>query len=337
MTITGQKDRQDLGPLTIEVGIEVSLAPGLPADHEIAGVLSLPGGGSSDTVQLLVSGGTYGSEYWLMRGDPEHPSYVETMAGAGYATLAVDRFGAGEKSSLPPSESFRKETHVHVVSQIARRLREDGVAGFRFERVVLVGHSYGSTLVRSQAVREPGSVDGLVLTGECSKPSEAAFEEFWTALCTADQDPRFAGRGIDAGYYTTRPGKRGEWFYHASTADPEVIAADERAKAADVYSEEFPPPTENTAIRVPVLIVVGEHDRLLCGEGGTDASSSEELLQQESPWYSPEACLEAVIVPDTGHALNLHRTAPQWFSAAREWCDRHIGSTGRRGGKGHGA
>ncbi|MGW5879079.1 alpha/beta hydrolase [Nocardiopsis terrae] len=325
MSTAGPTERQDLEPLTFEVMISVSLAPGLPADYEVAGVLSLPGGGPTDTVQLLVPGGTYGSEYWLTRGDPDHPSYTETMAEAGYATLAVDRFGAGERSSVPPSEAFRKDTHVHVVSQIARRLREHGVAGSRFGRVVLVGHSYGSTLARSLAIREPGAADGLILTGECSKPDEAAFTQFESVLCPADQDPRFAGRGIDAGYYTTGPGAREEWFYHASTADPEVIAADERTKAADVYSEDFPMPTENAAIRVPVLVVVGEYDRLLCGEGGTDSSSSTRFLEQESQWYSPEARLEAVVVPDTGHALNLHRTASRWFSVAREWCDRHIG------------
>ncbi len=325
MSTAGSTERQDLRPSKVEVMISVSLAPGLPCDHVVAGLLTLPGGEPAGTVQLLVPGGTYGSEYWLTRGDPDRPSYTEAMAEAGYATLAVDRFGAGERSSVPPSGGFRKGTHVHVVSQIASRLRGNGVAGFRFDRVVLVGHSYGSTLARSLAIREPDAVDGLILTGECSKPDEAAFAEFESALCAADQDPRLADRGVDAGYYTTRPGTREEWFYHAPTADPEVIAADERAKAADVYSEDFPLPTENAAIRVPVLIVVGENDRLLCGEGGTDSASSTGFLEQESRWYSPEARLEALIVPDTGHALNLHRTAHLWFSAAREWCDRHVG------------
>lgn len=325
MTTVGSTERQALEPSTLEVMMNVSLAPGLPVDHEVAGVLTLPKGGSARTVQLLVPGGTYGARYWLTRGDPDRPSYTETMAEAGYATLAVDRFGAGERSSRPPSDRFHMETHVHVVAQIVRRLREEGIAGVRFGRVVLVGHSYGSTLARSLAIQEPDAIDGLILTGECSTPNEEAFVEFESALYAADQDPRFKDEGVDAGYYTTRPGTRGEWFYHAATADPEVVAADERTKAADVHSEAFPLPTENAAIRVSVLIAVGEYDRLLCGGGGTDASSSARFLEQESPWYSPEARLEAVIVPDTGHALNLHRTAPRWFSIAREWCDRLVG------------
>jgi len=81
----------------------------------------------------------------------------------------------------------------------------------------------------------------------------------------------------------------------------------------------------NSRIKVPVLVVVGQHDRLICGPeaGASDCSSSAALLAGERPYYAPKADLQALVVPDTGHVLNLHRTAPAHYRQLARWVDRH--------------
>ncbi|KAB8194953.1 alpha/beta fold hydrolase [Nonomuraea phyllanthi] len=295
-----------------------------PADQRVAGTLCLPRGHAT-TVQLLIPGGFYGQAYWRMRGDRQHPSYMETMTAAGYATLAIDRLGTGA-SSYPPSARFGQDTHQIVISQLIRQLREGRLDGGRFAKIVLVGHSLGSTLARTVAAAHPAEVDGVILTGESSVPNEAAFEQMGTGIYRAADDPRFAGRGLDDGYLTTRPGLRATWFYHQPNADPKVIAADEATKTTDVFppGDSYTPPAINKHIQAPVLIVNGEHDKLLAG-----ARSSAALRAQEAPFYGPRAKLETVVVPGTGHVLNGHRTAPHWFAQARKWADRRVGGAAR--------
>jgi pimeloyl-ACP methyl ester carboxylesterase len=133
-----------------------------------------------------------------MRGDPDGPSYIEAMTAAGYATLAIDRLGAG-RSSRPPSSRFGNQTHEFVIHQVIQRLRAGAIGGRAFERVILVGNSLGSTLARMVAVRFPGDADGLILTGETSTPNWAAFAAHEADYLPASQDPRFAGQDLDAG------------------------------------------------------------------------------------------------------------------------------------------
>ncbi|GAA2309880.1 alpha/beta hydrolase [Nonomuraea roseoviolacea subsp. roseoviolacea] len=312
-------------PACRAVSAKVAMTAGGPADQRVAGTLCLPRGHAA-TVHLLIPGGFYGQAYWRMRGDRQQPSYVETMTAAGYATLAIDRLGTGA-SSYPPSARFRQDTHQIVIRQLIRQLREGRLGGGRFAKVVLVGHSLGSTLARTVAAAHPAEVDGVILTGESSVPDEAAIARMGAGIHRATDDPAFAGRGLDDGYLTTRPGLRADWFYHRPNADPKVIAADEAAKTTDVFppGDSYTPPSINKRIQDPVLIANGEHDKLLAGA----RSSSAALHAQEAPFYGPRAKLETVVIPGAGHVLNGHRTAPHWFAQARAWADRRVGGAAR--------
>ncbi|MFI2714636.1 alpha/beta fold hydrolase [Micromonospora sp. NPDC018662] len=302
----------------------VALTAGGPVDQRISATLCLPPRGRARTLQLLIPGGTYGQAYWFLRGDPRRPSYVETMTTAGYAVLVVDRLGAGA-SSAPPFDRYAPDTQGAVMTQLVRAVRRGDVTGRRFDKLVLVGHSFGATLARTMAIRHPEWVDGLVLTAEASARVEIPWDE---VIHSAVEDPILARRGLDPAYYTTRPGARGTWFYERAGTDPRVVHLDELTKQADVYTEEYPPPEQNAAIRVPVLIVVGQRDKLVCGAEGSDCASSASLYRQERRWY-PNARLRVEVVGRTGHALNLHRTAPGWTARARAWLDRSVGA-GRR-------
>ncbi|GAA1580118.1 alpha/beta hydrolase [Actinomadura kijaniata] len=308
-----------------DVTVAVSMAPGEPADQRVAGTLCTPPGRRATTVQVLVPGGTYGQGYWSTRPAPGVPSYVESMNRAGYATLAIDRLGAG-RSSRPSSDRYRPQTHTGTVRQVLRELRAGRIGGRPFARVVLAGHSLGSAIAMRIAVDQPRAVDGLVLTGVASRQNDAAFAELEQALHPANRDPRFAGRGLDDGYVTTRPGTRADFFYHRPTMAPATLARDEAAAQPDVFPsfEAFPTPEEYRRIQVPVLLAVGRHDRLICGGAGSDCSGPAALRAQEAPWYGPSARLRAVVVPGSGHSINLQRTAPVLFEAVRSWADRYV-------------
>ncbi|GAA0925062.1 alpha/beta hydrolase [Kribbella koreensis] len=297
----------------------VAMSAGEPLTAKIAGTLCRPRGRDRGVLQVLLPGGGYDRTYWSWRGDPRGPSYVEAMNRAGYATLALDRIGTG-KSSAPPSTAFAPDSQTFTIHQVLR--------AFRHQRIVLVGNSLGSTVARMIAIHHPADVDGLILTGESSTPNWSAFEQLGADYIPATQHPLLAGRRLDDGYGALRPGVRRSWFYYGPAAADQVVARDEANPEPDVFptDPEFGSVLLNRKIKVPVLVVVGRHDRLICdtGAGGSDCSSSATLLAGERPYYAPNADLQALVVPNTGHVLNLHRTAPALYSLLAQWAQRHL-------------
>jgi hypothetical protein len=84
----------------------------------------------------------------------------------------------------------------------------------------------------------------------------------------------------------------------------------------------FPVPlVDGTAAGVdaPVLIVMGAEDSIFCGPvGGGDCSTAETIRAGESRAYT-NADVSAYVLADSGHCINLHRNAKDWFVAAESW------------------
>ena len=298
-----------------EVRTAVALAPGEVPDRSLAGTLCRPRG--SHTLQVLLSGATYGRGYWHMAS-----SYVRAMNRAGFATLSLDRIGIGA-SDRPPAEAVTLTSNAFVAHQVVRAAR-NGALGAEFERVVAVGHSLGSAVALVAAARF-GGVDALILSGFLAHAQPVGAPAFAAALEPAQFDLRLADR--PAGYLTTRAGTRGELFYAAAAADADVVALDEQTKETVTVGElvtlgEASQPAVDEAIRVPVLSVVGELDNVFCATSCLEAGSP---AFAEAARYPNAPSFQTFVLPRTGHAINLHRGARVWFTAARAWLRREVG------------
>lgn len=333
----------------------VSLSAAKSHVYQIWGRLCSPRHARPTTVQLLIHGATYTSSYWDWPVDPSRHSYVRHAAAAGYATFAIDRIGHG-RSSRPASEVVDTEANVASAHQIVQGLR-DGTIG-RYTDVITVGHSYGSAIVMEEAARF-ADVNAVILTGLTHKLAASGMAAVERALRPAvGALPRF--EGLD-GYLTTRPNTRKALFYHGDT-DPKVLAYDE-ANRDTVTRAEFntfgASLTDGSArlIRVPVLLVVGEYDAILCGDDGSDCSSSASLRNQEQPFFrtqfrqpagqcEPDGAdcngparihaeqngqkqsLTTYILPAAGHDINLSQNAPYWYALASNWAKTHVSPDG---------
>ncbi|MQA12824.1 MAG: alpha/beta fold hydrolase [Pseudonocardiaceae bacterium] len=314
------------------MNIPVALSEGAPKDYTIYGEMCAPNGEPTPTVQLLLHGGTYSHIYWDFPYQDGKYSYVRHTVPRGYTTLAIDRIGAGN-SSHPVSTKVGLESNAFTVHQIVQRLRTDGLGAGSFSKVVLVGHSYGSftSWLEASTYRD---VDGVIVTGALHELAPVGAASIATYLSwPAALNPRW--RQLDPGYLTTRPDTRAPFFYNTENADPDVIAMDERTKETVTATElaTFPPrmyiPTTE-GIRVPVFLVVGQKDAVWCGTGGADCTSAEAVEASESPHYGPETCLQTFVLPNSGHDVNLHLNAHDWYEAADRWTDRFIGSSAER-------
>jgi pimeloyl-ACP methyl ester carboxylesterase len=317
----------DPRPHCRETTVPVALAPGQAVQYTIFAELCLPPGANPhrvQTVHLAVHGGSYSHLYNAWPFEPGIYSYADALMKAGYAVLTFDRIGNGQ-SSHPAGASVTIDANAFVVHQLVQALRSGSIGQTAFQRVVLVGHSLGSITSLAEASAY-GDVDGVVLTGlsHAVTPSAADALQF----VQANQDPRFAGQNLDDDYLTTAPGTRGSAFYYLPVTDPRVVALDEATKETVTKAElAFGPalaPATSLAIHVPVLIVNGQFDRLVCGDGSICANGAA-LAAAEAPFFAPDACLQAAVTPRAGHDLNLHPSAPDTYAAIRAWSDAYIG------------
>lgn len=316
--------------------LPVSLGAGQPAAHQVFVRLCLPAAGPPPTtVQVLVHGFSYDHTYWDFpdpTGGTDRYSYVAAATDAGHATLSLDRLGVG-RSSHPLSLLVTTDAQAWVVHQVVQALRSGTIPGSAdspsFSRVVSVGHSLGTGIASLEASRYD-DVDALVLTGGAHQVSLPTFvTTIGLSLQPAGLDPRFPHLLLDPGYLTTRAGTRGN-FHASGGVDPAVVALDEATKETGTAAELASVATSALSpldIRVPVLVVAGAADALVCttpASTASDCSSDAALAADEAPYLGPQVpCVDGYVLTGAGHDVNLALTARAWFAAAQSWLGRH--------------
>jgi len=249
------------------------------------------------------------------------------MTGAGYATFNLERLGYG-RSSHPDSTQVTIQNETEALRQVVEQLRDGQIGGHAFSRVIWVGHSLG-TLYGWLEASVASNVDAFVLTGLLHTVKQSWLTLAFASAYSANRDPKFATLGYDSGYLTFLPGTRAPLFYWTPGAQPDEIALDERLKDTVSVTEfgaavpKFDSPAiataESQAIKVPTLLVLGQHDRVMCDEADGLVCNEHNVAQKELPYYSNAPRFHVLVVPNTGHDLQLHRSAPATGEAILDW------------------
>lgn len=314
------------GCLEFDVPVTVTSEP-----HSMHGTLCLPTQ-STHTVIVLVHGSTYNHTYWNFPYRPDLYNFRSAMNSAGYATAVIDKLGSGQ-SSRPLSTQATKDAQIDAVHAVIQALRTGQVGGNTFAKVILGGHSNGSTDTIGVAWRHPQDVTGVLITGFTHRINTPQVAFFLATSHPAALDPTFmnAQPPYDPGYITTMPGTREANFYTPGSPDPTVVALDETTK--DVLSlpesaggtEISTNPAITQSINVPVLMVHGQLDTIFhCSEAGLPCTAAA-LHAQETPYFSAGACLQVYVLPAAGHVLNLFPNAHDAWDAVTEWAHDFVG------------
>jgi pimeloyl-ACP methyl ester carboxylesterase len=313
------------------VHFDVVLDESAPDTYSIVGELCRPALGGARTLQILLHGASFNRHYWDFPFRPRRYSYVRHANAAGFATLAVDRLGTGD-SDRPPPELVTVHASAGTVHQMVGAIRsgdhrDDDGRRLRFDNIVLVGNSFGSNISWTEAGIF-GDVDGLILTSisHDQNPPGAPLTQLYAY--PANHDPKFIGLGLPDGYLTTVPGRRAEMFFYLPGTAPAVLPVDEALKdtlPVGMLFDQFSTYELTQNIHVPVLNVIGDFDILSCQLPSCTASGS---VAAEGSNYPADACYTQLIVPNSAHALNLHRNAPRWYRRAQRWVKRAIEGDG---------
>jgi alpha-beta hydrolase superfamily lysophospholipase len=272
-------------------------------------------------LQILVSGVTYTNAYWDLPGFGGRYSYTRFMNQHGYDTLAIDRLGIGRSTRPTLAVHVDAYSNADALRQVVEAVRRNGVAGRRYDKIVLTGHSYG-TFISDLTSATYGGVDGIIGTGWLQQPTPLGLMGVLSSFWAAPMDPKFRGTIVDPGYVTTRPGVR-NFFYEESETDPAVIAADEQTKDTASSAEMtylVPANTRmTTRIGVPTLRIIGERDRVICNPD----PCTRQWLEANTPAMFPSG-VEVYAQPGAGHNIALERGNAGGFEAALSWLERRF-------------
>jgi pimeloyl-ACP methyl ester carboxylesterase len=319
---------QDHGslPQCQELSLPVTLAPERTEVFRIVGTLCWRGSLEGRTVQLLVHGTTASRVYWDLPVQGELYSYVRRATQAGFATFNLERIGIGA-SDRPPGADVTVTSNAFVAHQVVQALRSGQLAGLAFQRVIGVGHSLGSRILVRMQARFPEDVDGLILTGTLHDDSLELASVLRASAIPASLDPRFAGLQLPPGYITLVDGLQLSFLVNPEKADPQIVNFHESLKETTTVGELGEPRINDDSrlLRVPVLLVVGELDRVLCGNR-VNCSDRGSILALESSFYAPQTCLQVEIIRDAGHLLTLQRSPQGTYSTMLSWARRFVGT-----------
>ncbi|KAK8056736.1 hypothetical protein PG993_001963 [Apiospora rasikravindrae] len=278
-------------------------------------------------LQILTHGIGFARDYWDFAYHDYQYSYVNHALAHGYATLAWDRLGFGESTRLDPVHEVQLPLEVEALRELTRLLRAGEVdlhldtdsdsdsdpekKKKKFDKIVHVGHSLGSTVVYALAAVDKSSLDGIVLTGWSTVTDFMAAGFIGLHLeqagpkggHLADYAPGYVVVGDVTALHTD--------FFAPGAYDPDILdpayAATQPTTVGEIATGSYMANT-TLEVTVPSLVITGQKDLIFCGTdcyGTNDPKlhSLLELVNSSFPLANPHVL--PITVPGSGHGLNL--------------------------------
>ena len=178
---------------------------------------------------------------------------VETLASAGYRAVAWDMPGYGHSAPIEPY-TFKglAQSCIHLIESL------------KVQRVILLGHSMGGMVAQEVVARRPDLVSRLILCG--TMPAFGDPDGDWQREFIAQRTaPLDAGKSMTELAETlvpqmVGPGSLPEGVRLATICTGQVPAATYRRALECIVT--FDRRSNLANIRVPTLLVAGEHDRI---------------------------------------------------------------------------
>jgi pimeloyl-ACP methyl ester carboxylesterase len=306
--------------------IPVRLGADAAGVYDLVGQLCWNGEPGNKTLQVLVSGAGYGAVYWDFPYQSDTYSYARAALRAGDAVFNFDRLGMG-LSDHPFGVLLNVDNQAYVLHETLNAL----LAEQDFNAVVVLGHSFGSTIALAHALTYPGQSDGIVLTGFIHNFNPGFGAAMGQGISFAAFSGPLAGDLVDPSYLISKPDSRGDVFYTRENVDADVIATDNATRETITVGELMSMSRyfkgQSKALTVPVFVLIGEEDFVVCGNE-LDCRDHEALLTHELAYYPDTVCPEIVVLDNTNHNANLHLNAPANFALMQDWINRRVGSAG---------
>lgn len=285
----------------------------------ISGILCRPkrNADSSRAIQLLVHGIGFDSFYWNFQGDgvaEQDYSYAYQAAAQGITTFRYDRLGTG--FSQRPSDGYntvQAATEVGILQSFAKMLKQTNkVGGQRWNKVLLIGHSYGSAQSQALSFLSPDLVDGLILTGFSTSMMGLPFYLLSTVYTMARMVfPQRFGNIPEDWLVTATPFSGQINFNYPPTVTPSANTLNRNTEQPVTQGSLFTIGTVGgvaDGFTGPVQVLTGQQDFIFTFNNPFVNGTS--LAQQAATMLYPNSRNATAYTPGvTGHGINFHTTA----------------------------
>jgi pimeloyl-ACP methyl ester carboxylesterase len=297
--------------------------------------------GTNNILQIATHGGHYDSRYWDSQLDPENSSYVEAALKAGYSILTYDRLSTGQSDHPDAYNVAQSPLELEILHQLTLMARNGTLYSLAKQatpvvtvfdalktpnKVVHVGHSFGSFLTSAFIALYSNLTDGAIITGFLRNQhlGETGMVSFDAAYAATAPFPGPYNRS--SGYVAcSKHGIQNVFFGgNVSTAfTPEMldygdyikqpIAVGELASSFQILG--LPGPD----LTAPIQYFLAENDFFVCG-GDCKGLANMTVLRETYPKASD---IEVYIQPNTGHAFPLHNKASAGFQVSLDFLSSH--------------
>ncbi|EMD39654.1 hypothetical protein CERSUDRAFT_92149 [Gelatoporia subvermispora B] len=291
--------------------------------YSLSGTLCTPKNSAknSDYVQYLIHGVGFDSSYWdFSVNNADDYSYVSAAAAAGYTTFRFDRLGTG--LSEKPTDAYnvvQAPTDLAIATAFGEMLRNGSIGGQKFNKIVGVGHSYGSVQVQALTATSPSLLDAALLQGFSNNATGQGYFLAGGAYSTATEvfPQRYSSGELPNAYLVTLANQTQQlnfWYYpYYSEAAFQRNRETEQPVSQGVLFTQTGLIKNATDFTGPVHVVTGAQDVPFCFRDcyAVPAGSPYSSIPEYAKDLYPKAKNFSVYIPaNTGHAVNTHYSAP---------------------------
>ncbi|KIM97076.1 hypothetical protein OIDMADRAFT_168831 [Oidiodendron maius Zn] len=290
----------------------------------------------TNTLQLLVPGITYNRRYWdgsLSVTNQSSFSYVDYALSQGYPTLNIDRIGTGLSSHPDPLLTLQLPFDVRATHVLIQHIKQGTttVLPRAFDKVIFVGHSFGSIIGNNLVKDFPADADATVLTGFSKSIAQAlAGILIDVPLPAALFDPaRFSTLPLLYILLTDKSNREASFYYgpdvYYSRANYNIDFAQTDTVGVGEALTAFPGISAAPAYTGKVFILTGNEDAAFCGLGSTLLGQANcgngpgSIIDTTRELFPNAAVYDYYVIPNCGHCLNYQFSAPDSYSRVHQW------------------
>ncbi|KAF2653300.1 alpha/beta-hydrolase [Lophiostoma macrostomum CBS 122681] len=297
------------------------------AEYEISGTFCSPkalkGNGTEKTVLVATHGFGFDRRYWAP--EDEDYSFAKYALDAGYSFFYYDRLGVGKSQRISGFEEQASMQNALLANVLEGMHNGSYTGSVKANKLVLIGHSFGSFYSQALIAERPDLVDAAVLTGMAygtnSDPAKiiqltslSTFASRIANMRDSDSAPQFANT-FDNGWLSFGDiYAYAESFLHQPDYDVEVakssFAITQPFSIAD-FASTFSANLDVSKFHGKVLLTSGEFDLVLCGGNCTSTFAGG---VQEQVWSGLKEPISTYVLPGAGHGANFAKNAGLMFA-----------------------
>ena len=307
-----------------------------------------PTGAKKTNLQVATHGLIFDKRYWDVAINSSEYSYVDAALAEGYSILTYDRLGTGLSDKPDAYTVVQAPLELEILHDIIQQARTGELLqhasnntsspnnnstttgtplpAVTFDKIIHVGHSFGSFLTCALLATYPNSTDAAVVTGFIPQVGNLMPTSFEPEFAAQNDPHLFAARG--SGYIVPgTPSALQTGFFSARANVTAGLGGFEPALLDYGFEirqpatiTEFLPAINVDAGAAPgykglLQFVFAEFDFPVC-RGDCRDSYNEDMLHK---LYPHAKNITVYVQPGTGHGLTMHRGAKVGYKATLDW------------------